>query len=65
MPAAKQRAKPKLGTEFVKEYKNKTYKLRVVKDGYELAGITYTSPSTAAKTITKTEVNGWKFWKID
>jgi hypothetical protein len=69
MPAAKQRTKPKVGLEFVKEYKRKTYKLKVVKTdrgvGYELRGTVFTSPSTAAKSITKNEINGWKFWNID
>jgi hypothetical protein len=69
MPAAKKRTKPKVGLEFVREYKGKTYKLKVVKTeggvGYELAGKVFTSPSTAAKSITKSEINGWKFWKID
>lgn len=69
MPAAKQRTKPKVGLEFVKEYKRKTYKLKVVKTdggvGYELSGTVFTSPSTAAKSITKNEINGWKFWNID
>jgi len=69
MPAAKQRTKPKVGLEFTKEYKRKTYKLKVVKTeggvGYELGGTIFTSPSTAAKSITKNEINGWKFWGID
>jgi hypothetical protein len=69
MPAAKKRPKPKLGSVFVREYKHKTYKLKVVKAnggvGYELNGTVYSSPSTAGKSLTKAEVNGWKFWKID
>ena len=69
MPAAKKRANPKIGAEFIREYKNKTQKLKVVKGAggvaYELNGTVYTSPSTAAKSLTKGEVNGWKFWKIE
>lgn len=69
MPAAKQRPKPTAGIEFVKKYNRKTYKLKVVKAegdiGYELGGKLFTSPSSAAKSLTKTEVNGWKFWNID
>jgi hypothetical protein len=69
MPAAKQRPNPKAGSEFVKEYKGKTYKLKVVKvdrgAGFQLRGTIFSSPSSAAKSITKTEINGWRFWKID
>ena len=69
MAARKKRPNPKPGREFVKKYKHKTYKLKVVKAnggvGYELNGTVYSSPSTAGKSLTKGEVNGWKFWKID
>jgi hypothetical protein len=69
MPAPKQRTKPKVGLEFVKEYKRKTYKLKVVRAdagvGYDVGGTVFTSPSTAAKSITKNEINGWKFWGMD
>lgn len=69
MPKAKQRPTPKIGSEFVREYKGKTYTLKVVRTesgvGYELRGTVFSSASTAAKSITKTEINGWKFWKID
>ena len=55
--------------KFVKEYKRRTYKLKVVKVeggiGYELNGTVYSSPSTAAKSLTKGEVNGWRFWELD
>ena len=69
MPAAKERPTPKVGTEFVKEYKGKSYTLRVVKSGdgigFKLGNTVFTSPSTAAKSITRTEINGWKFWKLE
>jgi hypothetical protein len=69
MPAAKKRSNPKIGTEFIREYRNKTHKLKVVKAAgvvaYELDGTVYSSPSAAAKSLTKGEVNGWKFWKIE
>ena len=69
MPAPKERKNPKVGSEFVKEYRRKTYKLKVVKAnggvGYELNGTVFSSPSTAAKSFTKNDVNGWRFWKID
>lgn len=69
MPAAKDRVTPKVGTVFVREYKHKTHKLKVVKAqggvAYELNGTVYTSPSAAAKSLTKGEINGWRFWKIE
>ena len=69
MPARKQRPNPKVGCEYVKEYKRKTYKLKVIKTSgsiaYELGGEIFPSPSAAAKSLTKSEVNGWKFWSID
>ena len=69
MAARKQRQNPKVGSEHVKEYKCKIYKLRVIKMGgsiaYELGGEVFPSPSSAAKSVTKGEVNGWKFWSID
>lgn len=68
MPATKKRPHPKIGTEFIKKYKQKTYKLKVVKAAggvaYELNGTVYTAPSTAAKSLTKGEVNGWRFWNM-
>lgn len=69
MPIPKKRSNPKVGSEFVKNYKGKAFKLKVVKTesgiGFEVAGTVYSSPSTAAKSFTRSEVNGWKFWKID
>lgn len=69
MPAAKDRPNPKVGTEFVRDYKRKTHKLKVVKASggvaYELNGTVYPSPSAAAKSLTKGEINGWRFWRID
>ena len=69
MPARKDRTNPRAGREFVKTFKGKIYKLKVIKvDGriaYELGNIVFSSPSAAAKSITNTEVNGWDFWKMD
>ena len=33
--------------------------------GYEVSGKIFRSPSTAAKSITNTAVNGWVFWRRD
>jgi hypothetical protein len=68
MPTAKQRPNPKAGSAYVREYKHKTHKLKIVKAnnciGFELNGTVYSSPSAAAKSLTGGEVNGWRFWKI-
>jgi hypothetical protein len=69
MPKKKIRPNLKAGLEFKKVFKGKPYTLRVVKDDgrivYKLGKSVFPSPSAAAKSITKNEVNGWKFWAID
>jgi Restriction Enzyme Adenine Methylase Associated len=52
------------GSEFMADYKGKTYS-GVVKDGkLELSdGHKFTTPSAAAVHVTKTNVNGWRFWR--
>jgi hypothetical protein len=52
------------GTEFIAEYKGKTYS-GVVQDGkLELSdGHKFSTPSAAAVHITNTNVNGWRFWR--
>jgi hypothetical protein len=61
-------AVPKVGTVIQKKYKKKVYSMVIVKDGsqvtFEVNGRKYASPSAAAKSITKSEVNGWKFWNL-
>ncbi len=69
MPTAKKRSNPKVGTEFVKKFKGKTYTLEVVHSGdgigFQLNRKIFSSPSAAGTSITGYEVNGWKFWNID
>ena len=69
MPKRKQRPSPKVGTEFEKVYKGKARALLVVEhDGricFQMDGKIFSSPSAAAKTLTKSEVNGWEFWGMD
>jgi len=52
------------GSEFIAEYKGRTYS-GVSKDGkLELGGgRKFTTPSAAAMHITGSNVNGWRFWK--
>lgn len=69
MPKAKTHVTPKTGTIFEKKFLGRNYKMTVVKsDGvvaYSVAGQQFKSPSAAAKSITKHDENGWKFWGID
>jgi hypothetical protein len=69
MPITKKRTELKIGTKFTKKYKEKTYQLKVVHHhgrlAYQLKKEVFSSPSAAAKSLTKTEVNGWVFWNMD
>lgn len=69
MPQKKQHKNPQVGMVFEKKFKGKHYKLTVVKNsgvvGFSVASQVFKTPTAAAKQITKTEVNGWKFWGID
>lgn len=59
---------PRINTEFERDYEGIKYKLKVVATSeglrYELNGHLYKTPTAAAKTITKYEVNGWRFWHM-
>jgi hypothetical protein len=52
------------GSEFMSDYKGKTY-FGIAKDGkLELSnGHTFSTPSAAAVSVTGSNVNGWRFWK--
>ncbi len=68
MPKRKNR--PALvGQRFTGTYRGRSYEVQVVRDKgsirYSVNGRSYASPSGAAKSITKHEVNGWKFWGMD
>lgn len=69
MPKRKERKPPKAGSIFKREYQGKPYSLSVVEQGgrllYRLKGDSFSSPSAAAKSLTKHAVNGWVFWRID
>ena len=64
----KEREIPAPGTKFVKKRKGKVYEMTVENvDGrikYVVSGHEFSSPSGAAKFITQSEVNGWRFWGI-
>ena len=69
MPKRKSRPVPEPGTIRKRVYKGESYTMEVVEDGgkigYRVKDIVYPSPSAAAKSITKTEVNGWLFWRLE
>lgn len=69
MPKTNNREMPKTGTVFEKRYEGKNYKLKVVTSptgpAFDLNGHLFKTPTAAAKSITRHEVNGWVFWKMD
>jgi hypothetical protein len=69
MPKEIERIAPRIGTVFAKKYRGNIYRLTVVRSSgeiaFKVAGQTFKTPTAAAKSITKHEINGWKFWSID
>ena len=51
------------GTEFRTHYKGQTHLGRVDGGALVLEGKRYDTPSSAAMAITKSNVNGWRFWE--
>ena len=51
------------GTDFRARYKGKVYTGRVQGARLVVNGISYDSPTAAARSITGTPVNGWVFWQ--
>lgn len=51
------------GTEFRTLYKGNYYYGKVENGYLVVDGINFSSPSSAAKHITKNSVNGWIFWE--
>jgi hypothetical protein len=51
------------GTEFRTHYKGQTHLGRVEAGALVLEGKRYDTPSSAAMSITKSNVNGWRFWE--
>lgn len=52
-----------MGTEFRAIYKGQTYLGRVDGGALVLEGKRYDSPSSAAVSITGSNINGWRFWE--
>jgi len=51
------------GTEFRANYKGQTHLARVEAGAIIVEGKRYDTPSSAAMAITKSNVNGWRFWE--
>ena len=51
------------GTEFRANYKGQTHLARVEAGAIVVEGKRYDTPSSAAMAITKSNVNGWRFWE--
>jgi hypothetical protein len=51
------------GTEFRATYKGQNYNAEVKGGALVLNGTRFSSPSSAAISITKNSVNGWVFWE--
>jgi predicted CopG family antitoxin len=51
------------GTELQSIYRGVEYRAKITKEGIEVKGEVYESPSAAAMSITKNSVNGWTFWQ--
>jgi len=69
MPAKKNHEIPIIGKTFTRKYKGLEYTMEVVETsdgvGYKVKDKIYGSPSTAGKSITHFDINGWVFWKIE
>jgi len=53
------------GTHFRATYKGRTYRAQIAKSQWiDEFGILRTSPSDAASAISRTNVNGWRFWFV-
>lgn len=52
-----------VGTEFRAQYKGNTYYGKIEGNSLIVNGKSYESPSSAAMSITKSSVNGWRFWE--
>jgi len=69
MPKTKKRKMPKIAKILSRKFRNKEYIMEIVDNngsiGFKVNNVIYNSPSGAAKSIMKQEVNGWRFWKID
>jgi hypothetical protein len=52
-----------IGTEFRATHKGAEHLAVITSDGIEYNGVTYKYASGAARAVTGTQVNGWRFWE--
>jgi hypothetical protein len=55
---------PPPGTVLTREYKGRTFQVRVLADGFEYDGQVYRSLSAVAKAITGSHCNGYLFFRL-
>jgi hypothetical protein len=55
---------PSAGTTITRQYKGKTFLVKVLKAGFEFQGQTYRSLSAVAKAITGSHCNGYGFFRM-
>ncbi|MGH6967946.1 MAG: DUF2924 domain-containing protein [Stellaceae bacterium] len=51
------------GTLLRAKYKGKVHNARIERDGIVFDGKRFATPSDAARAVTRTNVNGWRFWQ--
>ena len=56
---------PAPGTAIVRQYKGRTLRVLVLRDGLEFDGNRYRSLSAVAKAITGSHCNGYRFFKLE
>lgn len=56
---------PAVGTELIRQYKGRAYRVRVIADGFEFEGQRYASLSAVAKLITGPHLNGFRFFGLE
>ena len=55
---------PPPGHVLVRLYRGQNLEVRVLSDGFEFAGVVYSSLSAVAKAITKSHCNGYLFFRL-
>ncbi len=51
------------GTSLRAKYKGQVHVARIDRSGIVVGGKRFTTPSDAARAVTGTNVNGWRFWQ--
>jgi len=55
-------------SKYARYWKGQLYEMCIIKEGdtikFLVDGKKFSSPTGAAKNITKQEVNGWRFWHL-